>query len=206
MAITRIETGEVTYKGAVLSVSVNDNYQIMSDVWGYAQRVLVYQADSKAANKFVSLNYNIGEYGVDKSYKIEIDATPEVIQLYLDERYRMELDRLLFQEEKRVSALEVGAKVKVFKGRKIPIGTEGTILKIIDGSYGKTALVADMDSGFKMVTSKYGKQFKQYNVQNWVTLANLVRTDIADIDIQELMDQAMEHAVRAVHDLKDYRE
>lgn len=155
-------TGEVAHEGLVLEVARRE-IRIWSDVWADEHYAVVWDAE-KGVPAHVSL-YNT-EFGGDK--EAEVDATPEVRAAYdsfLKEKARLarEAEHRGFCENARLRLLVpvVGCPARVVKGRKVKVGTEGTITWKGPGSYGERVALKDASG----------------NVQ-YTAIDNVVRTGI----------------------------
>ena len=133
MALTNLKTGDVTYAGAVLTGVYEryegfDRYADLCDVWT-GSAVLTVQVGSGYCTM------NATDYGVVK------DATPEVQAAAV--AWQAEQNRIRWEAEaKRQTEAEAkmvrkGKTVRVIKGRKVPVGTEGVCIWHGDGKYGR---------------------------------------------------------------------
>jgi hypothetical protein len=127
MAITA-KDGTTTYEGAVLATrwSRFSDYDVhVADVWDGSEI------------KTVS-----ADFGIDA----KIDATPEVLEAVLAWETERGIGWLRHEETRRwleraEAACEIGrgTRVRVARGRKIPIGTEGEVFWTGHGTWGERA-------------------------------------------------------------------
>lgn len=182
------------YVGATLARRVNDNYRIMSDVWGFAEEAFVKDDDGK----FRWIVVESWEYSRkdDEAAVVEVDATPEVLQEYWQYLYDMAfLDRKERHEAVAAQIVE-GARVRVVKGRKDK-GAEGTVIKFINREYNmgyKTEsrpMVGIATSDRKgMKEGKYGKMYESFLDVVWAWVHNVERVDVADVDLAQIEEEA----------------
>ena len=136
--------GTVTYEGAVLAVE-SRTVRIMSDVWAIEYYATVIEADG--VSKVVTLgNDEFREYmstakvdapqAVIETWKAEVKGAQE---LALAEEIAR--DRAA-RAENFCSRIEAGRNVVVVRGRKVPVGTKGTVKIVRGGNYGTSALIA----------------------------------------------------------------
>ena len=136
--------GTVTYEGAVLAVE-SRTARIMSDVWAIEYYATVLEADGSTRN--VTL-------GNDEFYEYMSTATVDAPQAVI-EKWEAEVkaaqERALAEEiardraaraENFCSRIEAGRKVVVVRGRKVKVGTKGTVKIVRGGNYGTSALIA----------------------------------------------------------------
>lgn len=136
--------GTVTYEGAVLAVE-SRTVRIMSDVWAIGYYATVIEADG--STKVVTL-------GNDEFREYMSTATVDAPQAAI-EKWKAEVkaaqERALAEEiardraaraENFCSRIEAGRNVVVVRGRKVPVGTKGTVKIVRGGNYGTSALIA----------------------------------------------------------------
>ena len=136
--------GTVTYEGAVLAVE-SRTVRIMSDVWAIEYYATVIEADG--VSKVVTLgNDEFREYMSTAT----VDAPQAVIEKWKAE-VKAAQERALAEEiardraaraENFCSRIEAGRNVVVVRGRKVAIGTKGTVKIVRGGNYGTSALIA----------------------------------------------------------------
>lgn len=136
--------GTVTYEGAVLAVE-SRTVRIMSDVWAIGYYATVIEADG--STKVVTLgNDEFREYMSTAT----VDAPLAVIEKWKAE-VKAAQERALAEEiardraaraENFCSRIEAGRNVVVVRGRKVPVGTKGTVKIVRGGNYGTSALIA----------------------------------------------------------------
>jgi hypothetical protein len=113
----------------------------MSDVWASVGYATVWDAaEGKFLVRVVSNSEFSGHYN---STIVTIDATPEVLELWaVAERGKAYAERLRAEEQaywadfQRKATIAIGKRVRVVRGRKIPVGTEGTVFWLRDGRIG----------------------------------------------------------------------
>jgi hypothetical protein len=189
------------WEGAVLKVVHDQSYRIMSDVWGSADWALVWN-EATASPKTILVNvYDMN--GSDwKPVQITVDATDEVRAKYLKWRTNLEYETLLGTEEQRVRQIEKGVIAKVVKG-KSGKGTIGKVVVAMTAPY-RSAWRANPELKVAIATSdvkvkkalRNGKVAEVYQDVVWAWARNVVRVDIAKIDLEALRKQAQERAVR----------
>lgn len=189
------------YENRVLSVNAHQSYQVMSDIWSTADYALVWD---DTENKPQKLCVNIYDMNPSdwKPAKIEVDATEEVRAKYLMWRTKIEYETLLENEEMRVRQIEKGAIAKVVKG-KSGKGTIGKVVVAMTAPY-RTGWRANPELKVAIATSdvkvkkalRNGKVAEVYQDVVWAWARNVVREDIARIDLDALRKQAQERAVR----------
>jgi hypothetical protein len=184
--------------GATLKVWRDSSYRIMSDVWGAADMATYWDAVEKRP-KTVCVNvYDYQSAYSEKPRLAEVDATPEV-----KEEYRKYLIGLAFSDLldkiKADNAKPVkGSKVKVISGRTAK-GTEGIVAVSIERPYGMgyrsvlaTKLgIATSDVKVKVAAAN-GKVYENYRDIVWVWARNVLRTDIASVNEDEVLKLATE--------------
>jgi hypothetical protein len=189
------------WEGVTLKVVHDQSYRIMSDVWGSADWAIVWD-EATASPKHVLVNvYDMN--GPDwKPVQITVDATDEVRAKYLNWRANIEYETLLDAEEQRVHQIEKGAIAKVVKG-KSGKGTIGKVVVAMTAPY-RTGWRANPELKVAIATSdvkvkkalRNGKVAEVYQDVVWAWARNVVREDIARIDLDTLRKQAQERAVR----------
>lgn len=130
MAITNTKTGEIRAIGCVLYVRGTFRCDTSMD------EVLIWHPDTKT----VSTEYIMGDTWA------KVDASQETKDAY----YKMVQDHAAHLEtvnaERKLKSLREGCRVKVVKGRKVPIGTIARVSRIIETS-AYTMLI--LDNGLK---------------------------------------------------------
>ena len=140
-----VPSGErsVTYEGRVLRVYKRD-YRAMSDVYTLATFATVVEPDGTIEEVLVNANFECDVGGGHA----QVDATPECLaakaahdaKLEAARRARDEADRARRAEEEKNRPVK-GKKMVVARGRKVPLGTVGTVA-YVSGS-GSVLLKAD---------------------------------------------------------------
>lgn len=74
-----------------------------------------------------------------------VDATPEVMEAYNAYQEAARVTYLRYRAEQEASVPSKGKRVTVVKGRKVPVGTTGTVIWHGEGNYGWRVGVKDAD-------------------------------------------------------------
>lgn len=165
-------TGETQHEGLVLQVDSHE-IKVMSDVWAVETYAIVWDPTT-GTPKHVAL-YNTEFGGLREA---EVDATPEVQMAY--EAYRAEEDRkakaaafasACQDAQKRLSVPCLGCPAKVFKGRKVPVGTEGLVVWANDDD--RPSRIGIRDDAGKI---------------HYTAIDNAVRTDATLLDGESWLD------------------
>lgn len=126
----------VDYVGRVLEVFRRD-YQVMSDIYTVATFARVAEPNGTIREVLVNLNFELDN---TQGYA-EVDATQDALDALARHTAAIEVARQRREEELRVFRAEEernrpvkGKKMEVFKGRKVPVGTRGTVAFVRDGS------------------------------------------------------------------------
>lgn len=126
----------VTYVGKVIKV-FHEDYRAMSDVYTLATFARVLDDDGLIRDIMVNANFECDISGG----RAEVDATPETLAAFAAHNARIEADRKAYEKAQREAfeAAErnrpvLGKPMEVFKGRKVPVGTQGTVAFIHNGS------------------------------------------------------------------------
>ena len=191
------------WEGAVLKVVHDQNYRIMSDVWGSADWATVWD-EATASPKQVLVNvYDMN--GPDwKPTQITVDATDEIREKYKHWMINVQYERLLEMEQARVHQIEKGAIAKVVKGKNGK-GTVGPVVVVMDATYGmgyrssveKKLAIATSDVKVKKAL-RNGKVAEVYRDVVWVWARNVEREDIAEINQHMLWLEAEARVVRSI--------
>ena len=191
-----------TYEGHVLAKVVDQNYRIMSDVWGTADFALVWD-EATASPKQILINvYDMCPDGWCP-VQIKVDATEEIKAKYLNWKVNCQFNSLLYGAEKAALRIEKGCIAKVVKG-KTGKGTIGKVVVIMDGAYGMGWKAVPMKK-YAIATSdvqidkalRNGKVVKVYQDVVWAWACNVERQDIAEIDKEALLEQAQKSIAMA---------
>jgi hypothetical protein len=189
------ETG-TEYVGQVLKVSYNDSYQIMSDIWGSATKVMVWD---DVRNLPVTMHYNVCDMGsVYGPAKIEVDATDEVKEKYRQHLVKIRRDALISRAHAEATKIIKGCTVKVVRGRKVKVGTQGKVVAIITSTYGmgyhsRQMLKCGIALDDETVTfvGKNGKPYERHKNVAWVWEMYCERLDPDLVNIYEIEKQAI---------------
>ena len=191
------------WEGAVLKVERDQNYRIMSDVWGSADWALVWDAQEKRAKQVLVNVYDM--QGPDwKPVQIIVDATDEVKQAYRDWQVENKFQALVGTAENAAQQIEKGCIAKVVKGRNGQ-GTVGPVVVVMDAQYNAGYYHSRVEKKLAIATSdvkvkkalRNGKVAEVYQDVVWVWARNCQRVDIAPVDKDALRKQAEEWVARA---------
>jgi hypothetical protein len=166
--------GEVKFEGRVISVRTEYGVRVMSDVWDDTTCAEVLNDYNQIEKILLHCGYH-GELAT-----AEVDATPEVLATIANlreiERQRAEARaeanrQYLAREEQEAAKARVlhsigkGDIVRVYKGRKVPVGTIGKVIWEGDSAYGRRLGVKD-DEG----------------TVHWVAADNVQRANATEIE------------------------
>ena len=191
------------WEGAVLKVVHDQNYRIMSDVWGSADWATVWD-EATASPKQILVNvYDMNGPGW-KPTQITVDATDEICEKYKQWLINVQYERLLEMEQARVHQIEKGAIAKVVKGKNGK-GTVGPVVVVMDATYGmgyrssveKKLAIATSDVKVKKAL-RSGKVAEVYRDVVWVWARNCQRVDVPQINKDALLQTAQERVVRFI--------
>ena len=191
------------WEGAVLKVVHDQNYRIMSDVWGSADWATVWD-EATASPKQILVNvYDMNGPGW-KPTQITVDATDEIREKYKHWLINVQYERLLEMEQARVHQIEKGAIAKVVKGKNGK-GTVGPVVVVMDATYGmgyrssveKKLAIATSDVKVKKAL-RNGKVAEVYRDVVWVWARNVERVDVPQINKDALLQTAQERVVRSI--------
>lgn len=193
---------QTNWEGLVLKVEHDQNYRIMSDVWGSADWATVWD-ESTASPKQVLVNvYDM--QGPDwKPVQITVDATDEIREKYKQWLINVEYQKLLNAEESFNNQIQKGVIAKVVKGKNGK-GTIGPVVVMMDATYGmgyrssleKKLAIATSDVKVKKPL-RSGKVVEVYQDVVWVWARNCQRVDVPQIDKDALLEQAKARVARA---------
>jgi hypothetical protein len=190
------------WEGCVLKVEHDQNYRIMSDVWGSADWATVWDAQEKRAKKVLINVYDMN--GPDwKPVQITVDATDEVKRAYRDWQVENKFQTLVGSAENAAHQIQKGCIAKVVKGKNGK-GTIGPVVVQMLSTYGmgyrstQEYKLAIATSDVKVKKSlRNGKVAEVYQDVVWVWARNCQRVDIAPVDKDALRKQAEEWVARA---------
>jgi hypothetical protein len=132
---TSPEHFDVTYEGCVVSLTErnwHDDSDFMAVVW------------DEATGKFTEVMYATTR-GWTYLNSASVDATPEVAARWAAEVEQRNADYRARVAEAEAKAVVKGGHAKVVKGRKVPVGTEGTVIWIGAGRYGTRVGIKDAE-------------------------------------------------------------
>ena len=184
----------VEYVGKVISLSLNENYKIMSDVWGSADSAVVWDSDKNEPKKvyirFCDYNWDNNSFG-------EVDATDEVKAAYREYLVQNKFKTLKAQAERDLAVIERGHTVEVISGRKVKKGTKGKVVGVVmqESGYGyRRSLcqkigIATSDRTIK-TTARNGKTYDRHLDVVWVWAYHCARIDAPKVDLNAVRAEA----------------
>lgn len=185
----------IEYSGRVLKVMHNVSYQIMSDIWGSADKALVWDAE-KGQPKEVYIRFC--DYNWDSNSHAEVDATDEVKTAYRNYLIQQEFAFQVGTAKKNAALIVKDCVVAVVRGRKVPKGTKGKVVVMLEqaNGYGYRQTVATklgIATSDVMVDKigKNGKVYKSHRDMVWVWAYNCERQDVAEVDENEMIERAI---------------
>lgn len=123
MAIKTYE-GEVIYEGCVIRTWEHNGYE---DSDFYADVVDIESGTIKTI-EYATTRFGGGGTAVE-------DLTPENYRAFLHNAFRNQLALLISEDKKKATELCSGKEVEVVAGRKVPIGTRGTVFWLKEVNY-----------------------------------------------------------------------
>lgn len=141
------ETTE-TYIGRVVEV-FNRDYRAMSDVYTYATFALVLTEEGDLREVMVNANFECDMSGG----RATVDATPEVLAQVAAIREATRLAAEKAAEEREAARIVRGRRVRVVRGRKIPIGTEGEVSWYGQTRYGARVGIRDLQGNVQFTAA-----------------------------------------------------
>lgn len=200
---TKTYTPEVKYTGRVLKKWVNNNYQIMSDIWGSADQALVLDENNEPKSLTVQIYDGPTDPNAPRN-TVEVDATEDVIKQYYNYTVELEYSRLFNTQMSNNAEIVKECRAKVVKGRNGQ-GTIGKVVVVMDAPYRmgyrssirrKIAIATSDVKVRKALTS--GRTMEVYRDVVWAWALNCERVDVPEIDKNALRKTAEERAARAV--------
>jgi hypothetical protein len=128
-----------TYEGRVLAV-YNRDYRAMSDVYTYATFASVLSEKGSIVEILVNANFECDMGGGEAV----VDATPEVVAQAAALKAAEAAAAEKAAEEREAARIERGRKLRVVRGRKVPIGTEGECSWYGQTQYGARVGIRDL--------------------------------------------------------------
>lgn len=138
------------YAGRVVYLGIDYNVRVMSDVYDDVPYAIVLNDNGgyDKVSRYTGPGWDPYTYSMPYPPTAEVDAPPRAIFNYLyfkgiqqsyQEFYNAELRRKSYEEHQAKLARmpQKGKKVRVFKGRKVPIGTVGECFWIGNSKYGQ---------------------------------------------------------------------
>ena len=186
------EDGKTTHVGLVIGNPYTRTDRVMSDIYADQGYIYVYDPDKRTTHTVkVWSSFELCSSRGDWSADIETGEYAEDYKLYLEECEERARERAKEQEiyneqqrqlgaKKRLLAPCKGRKAKVVKGRKVPKGTEGTIIWVGDNGYGESVGIKDAKGVVQftavtnVIVTAYGLDFGE-DVEDWVALENQIR-------------------------------
>ena len=141
------ETTE-THVGRVIEV-FNRDYRAMSDVYTYATFALVLTDEGKLSEILVNSNFECDVGGG----RAVVDAIPEVLAQVEALRLAAQAAAEKAAEEREAARIVRGRRVRVVRGRKIPIGTEGEVSWYGQTQYGARVGIRDLQGNVQFTAA-----------------------------------------------------
>lgn len=191
------------WAGYVLEKRHDNNYRIMSDVWGSADWATVWDEATSSPKQILVNVYDMNPEGW-RPVQITVDVTDEIREKYKQWMINREYNRLLdlaIMESKQIGK---GSIAKVVKGKNGK-GTVGKVVVQMVATYGmgyrstseNKLAIATSDVKVKKPL-RSGKIVEVYQDVVWVWQRNCERVDVAQIDKDALLQAAQERVVRSI--------
>jgi hypothetical protein len=211
MAITIIERNKeakVSHHNLVLREYYDNNYRIMSDVWGAAHCAIVWNVEH---NKPETLLLRVRDYDWDTDARVEIDATPDIKMAYhnyeYNRAYKYQFEKMQSFAESEARVINKGDIVKVVSGRKDK-GLQGKVVVKIEARYGM-GYRSSMEYKLGVATSdekeqvfRNGKVYENYKDVSWVWARNTEKVSVPAVDLEPIREAATAAACRELVKLK----
>lgn len=135
------------YVGQVVARGVDFNKQVMSDVWDDVPYVILWVDGREVKlSRYNGPGYHRSDVHIPY-IPDEVDATPEVLEELAKERAarKVEADKQareaaekkrIEDEERERKAVKKGRMVRVVRGRKVPLGTQGVVFWMGESQWG----------------------------------------------------------------------
>lgn len=143
------DVGEPEYVGQVVTLSADYDVHKMSDIWADDFYAIVWTGTG-TSRIFLHSNFELQ----DTAARATVDATPDVLTAY--HAWRAEQVRVACEAQQlraraqaneaaqeRLTTPRMGYPARVVKGRKVPVGTDGTITWEGDSAYGRRVGIRD---------------------------------------------------------------
>jgi 2',3'-cyclic-nucleotide 2'-phosphodiesterase (5'-nucleotidase family) len=184
---TKTYVAETKYSGRVLKKWVNNNYQIMSDVWGSADMALVLDENNEPKTCTVQVYDGPTDPNAPRN-TVEVDATEDVRKSYRDYLVKRHYEYLVNTEKDRNSEIQKGVIAKVVKGRNGQ-GTVGKVVVQMDAPYRmgyrssirRKIAIATSDVKIKKPLTS-GRVMEVYRDVVWAWAFNCERVDTPEIN------------------------
>lgn len=181
------DANENRYEGCVLSKEVDHSYRIMSDIWGTADFALVWDVATASPKNILVNVYDMNPESW-RPVQIEVDATEEVKQAYLDWQINQKYQELEHEAISASHQIEKGAIAKVVRGRTGK-GTVGKVVVQMLANYGMgyranreyKLAIATSDVMIKKPLAS-GKIIDVHQDVVWVWQRNCQRVDVKPVD------------------------
>lgn len=169
-----VEKDETNHVGRVVKTYYCEE-RIMSDVWDNVRHAVVYSPETKGQKLWAYGPVQTGEFidvhcgpsgdGFSVHYEVSVDAPEGMLAQYEaevaeEQRKAAELAEQL-RAEREARTIRIGKRVKVVRGRKVPVGTTGEVFWMGNNGWGETVGVATSDKKVWRV-SKAGKKYQTW--------------------------------------------
>lgn len=211
MAITITERNgstKVSHHNLVLREYYDNNYRVMSDIWGTAHWAVVWNTEH---NKPEHILLRVNDMGWDMDASVVVDATPDVLMAYhnyeYNRAYQYQFEKMKSSAEAEARAIHKGDEVKVVSGRRDK-GLQGKVVVKIDALYGmgyrasREWKLGIATSDEKVQVWRNGKVYENYKDISWVWARNVEKVSIPAIDLEPIREAATAAAMRALVSLK----
>jgi ribosomal protein L24 len=207
MAITLFDNNgnaKVEYNNSVLSEYYDNNFRIMSDVWGTAHFAVVWDAENNRAEHVLVAICDQGCWG--QKAIVEVDATPDVVEAYrnykAERAYAATYERLHEEAEAEAMAIAKGDLVQVKRGRNAK-GVSGKVVAVIQRQY-QAGWKSSVQDKLAVATSdemvevlRNGKVYRNHKDVVWVWKHNVDKMNVPAIDLEAIRAAASEAADKA---------
>lgn len=189
-----VEQDETSHEGRVVDIEVEHNVRLMSDVWADLTYAIVweptgkptgiYSAEPRECGYFRRIQVGNSEFpgGTGQLFSYEVDASPEIMEIYevwkrgkAFRKAEVEYDyrQRSILEARRMVAID--RWVRVTRGRKVRLGTEGLVFWIGASQWGtKVGIAIPREDGTFRKTKKAGRYstFESYADVEWTYAKN----------------------------------
>lgn len=197
MAFTTKTNAGTETRGHGLTLFVGlKTYRVMSDVYEDGSFARVWNPETQAIET------------IDWIESGTVDATPETITVAKAYVYKMRylhsLKTRLEDAQEAATRIIKDCQVKVFKGRKFPIGMTGKVVGFSDSRFSRNVGIAIDDEMIEV--ERYGRKFLNHKNVSWVDIKNVKRIDCTPIDmdaIEEAARNAAQYRVDQIDWMRD---